>query len=329
MGTSDAHMWKSFISEIEYWYDPKINTNGRPGTWRNWRTKSSEILMNFKWKYFRVTGPLWGEFSQRLVAPSFNVSCDVHLNNWLSKQSICWWFETPWRSLWRHSHAIHTSWRQWQVIAVQLCETILLLWARNTSLKLELGGLPCWGCQDLPTEKVLSSPHHLHELEILCNWIWPSSAISCLLPGNVVLSRASEGTLVSTCNALKFELRNNDDVIKWKHFPCCWPFVRRIHRSQVNSTSKCQWHEALLFSFICAWTNGWVNNRDAGDSRRHRAQYGVTVMWHCSLYCFGTSALQTKWVVYINLSTICLYLYDAAYYWPFWGGSTVSGILPH
>ena len=29
--------------------------------------------------------------------------------------------------------------------------------------------------------------------------------------------------------------------------------------------------------FICAWINGWINNRDAGDLRRHRAHYDVTV----------------------------------------------------
>ena len=27
----------------------------------------------------------------------------------------------------------------------------------------------------------------------------------------------------------------DDDVIKWKHFPLYWPFVRGIHRSPVNS----------------------------------------------------------------------------------------------
>ena len=33
-----------------------------------------------------------------------------------------------------------------------------------------------------------------------------------------------------------------DDVIKWKHFPCYWPFVRGIHRSPVNSPQhKGQW----------------------------------------------------------------------------------------
>ena len=33
-----------------------------------------------------------------------------------------------------------------------------------------------------------------------------------------------------------------------------------------------------MFSLISAWTNGWVNNRDAGDLRRHRVHYDVTVM---------------------------------------------------
>ena len=50
--------------------------------------------------------------------------------------------------------------------------------------------------------------------------------------------------------------------------------------SSVNGefSHKGQWRGALLFSLICAWINGWVNNRDAGDLRRHRAHYNVTVM---------------------------------------------------
>ena len=55
------------------------------------------------------------------------------------------------------------------------------------------------------------------------------------------------------------------DVSKWKHFPCYWPVVRWIHRSPVNSPHKGQWRGALIFSVICAWINGWVNNRVAGD----------------------------------------------------------------
>ena len=33
-----------------------------------------------------------------------------------------------------------------------------------------------------------------------------------------------------------------------------------------------------MFSLIWAWINGWVNNREAGDLRRHQVHYDVTVM---------------------------------------------------
>ena len=70
----------------------------------------------------------------------------------------------------------------------------------------------------------------------------------------------------------------HDDVIKWKHFPRNWPFVRGIHQSPVNSPHKGQWRRALMFSLICVWINDWVNNREAGDLRRYRAHYDVIVM---------------------------------------------------
>ena len=72
---------------------------------------------------------------------------------------------------------------------------------------------------------------------------------------------------------------DHDDVITWKHFPRYWPFVRWIHRSPVNSPHKGQWRGALIFSLICAWINGWVNNRKASDLRRHHAHNDVTAMW--------------------------------------------------
>ena len=61
-------------------------------------------------------------------------------------------------------------------------------------------------------------------------------------------------------------------------FPRYWPFVRGIHRSPVNSPHKGQWCGVLMFSLICAWINGWVNNGEDGDLRRHRAHYYDTVM---------------------------------------------------
>ena len=82
-----------------------------------------------------------------------------------------------------------------------------------------------------------------------------------------------------TCSA------QHDDVIKWKHFRVTGPFVRGIHRSLVNSPNKGLWHLALLSSVICAWKNGWVNNRDAGDLRRRRAHCDVIVMDHFDSNC--------------------------------------------
>ena len=75
-----------------------------------------------------------------------------------------------------------------------------------------------------------------------------------------------------------YDSHAHNDLIKWKHFPRYCPFVRWIHRSPVNSPHKGQWCGALMFPLICAWINGWVNNRKAGDLRRNCAHYDVTVM---------------------------------------------------
>ena len=79
----------------------------------------------------------------------------------------------------------------------------------------------------------------------------------------------------------------HDDVIKWKHFPRNWPFVRKIHRSPVNFPHKGQWRGALMFSLIYVWINDWANNREAGDLRSQHGHYDVIVMsktdpvhWH-------------------------------------------------
>ena len=70
----------------------------------------------------------------------------------------------------------------------------------------------------------------------------------------------------------------HDDVIKWKHFRRYWPFVQGIHWSPVNSPHKGQWCGSLMFSLICVWINGWVNNREAGDLRCYHAHYDFTAM---------------------------------------------------
>ena len=70
--------------------------------------------------------------------------------------------------------------------------------------------------------------------------------------------------------------------------------------------------ELWCFFFICAWINGRVNNREAGDLRRHRAHHDVTVMVDGKL-----PPLMLK------LTHCCGLLMsyggiDMGHYWPMW-----------
>ena len=92
---------------------------------------------------------------------------------------------------------------------------------------------------------------------------------------------------------------SHDDVIKWKHFPRHWPFVRGIHRSPVNSPHKGQWRGALMFSLICVWINGWVNNLwfETCDLRRLRPHYDVNIMVWTICVTFGTWYMSFFWLI--------------------------------
>ena len=117
--------------------------------------------------------------------------------------------------------------------------------------------------------------------------------------------------ILSTFSVIFSILRlNYDDVIKWKHFPRNWPLVRGIHRSPVNSPHEGQWRVALMFSLIFTWINGWENNRETGDLRRHRAHYDVTVM--CTITMMLSSAAKSLpnelLIICIVKSQACLFL---------------------
>ena len=63
-----------------------------------------------------------------------------------------------------------------------------------------------------------------------------------------------------------------------------------------------------MFSLICARINGWVNNREAGDLRRHRAHYDVNVM---------ESSVTFKWQSYNRNKNLSKYiLKNIDYYTP-------------
>ena len=94
----------------------------------------------------------------------------------------------------------------------------------------------------------------------------------------------------------------HDDIIKWKHFPRYWPFVLGFHQSPVNSPHTGQWCRALMFSLICDWINSWVNNREAGDLRHHRAHYDIIVMYKQVLIeVCGGALMHSLSLIYIYL----------------------------
>ena len=82
----------------------------------------------------------------------------------------------------------------------------------------------------------------------------------------------------NTISCQKSRALIHDDVIKRKHFQRNWPFVRGIHRWPLDSPHKKPVTRSFDIYFICAWTNSWTNNRDAGDLRRHRTHYDDTLM---------------------------------------------------
>ena len=66
------------------------------------------------------------------------------------------------------------------------------------------------------------------------------------------------------------ESTKQNDVIKWKHFPRYWPSVRGFHKGNPQVTgwvpSQRPVTRSFVFSLISAWTNGWTNNGDAGET---------------------------------------------------------------
>ena len=96
----------------------------------------------------------------------------------------------------------------------------------------------------------------------------------------------------------------HDDVIKCKHFPRYWPFVRGIHRSPVNSALKCQWCGALMFSLICVWING----------KQSWGWWFETLsrpLWrHCN-ECISTCGfVHHNWIIILSCVIWFLLLYD-------------------
>ena len=85
-----------------------------------WSVQS--MMTSSNGNFFRVTGPLCGEFTgpgefptQRPVTRSFCVFFDLRLNKRLNKQSWGWWFETLSRPFWRHRNGRYLN-QHWNIV---------------------------------------------------------------------------------------------------------------------------------------------------------------------------------------------------------------------
>ena len=85
----------------------------------------------------------------------------------------------------------------------------------------------------------------------------------------------------------------HDDVIKWKHFPCYWSFVRGIHRSPLNSPQRpvTWWRGALMFSLIRA-----LNKRLSKQSWGRWFETQSRSLWrHCNAMVLKMLPLKLNW----------------------------------
>ena len=87
-------------------------------------TRDEFMMASSNGNIFRVTGPLWGEFTGDRWIPLTKASdaelwcfLDLRLNKRLNKQSWGWWFETPTCSLWRHCNVV-PSWASYRISMV-------------------------------------------------------------------------------------------------------------------------------------------------------------------------------------------------------------------
>ena len=140
---------------------------------------------------------------------------------------------------------------------------------------------------------------------LLCEWVKRQcdaniknfTTFSIFLQSTYFLYKRSVGQLADC----------HDDVIKRNHFPRCWPFVRGIHRSPVNSRTKAC--DAELWCFL--WS--------APEKRLSKHSWGLwfetfsrPLRRHSNVLCFSTQGqtqtydqyILTEW--HLNPISLCL-----------------------
>ena len=153
--------WEQIVVNLEWKYR---NFQSGKLIWRCLKNGSYFICTSthqyhddvIKWKLFALlalcvgNSPVAGEFpTQRPMTRSFDVFFDLCLNKRLKKQSWRWWFETPSRSLWRHSVYLaattHVEWVYTVLMPCSLCP-MWNTWSSHVCLQTQINSLAPGRC---------------------------------------------------------------------------------------------------------------------------------------------------------------------------------------
>ena len=189
------------------------------------------------------------------------------------RRRVCRWFRVWGSKVWSFSRAFGATRRAFDItVGVLIASPLLPSCARVLGRVL--------ACRRLDLVLQLSLHVTLCQEGVLDGSSWGRLFFleDCIWFLSTLVRQWIDADVGGLADFLLKETTTHDVVIKWKHFPRYWPFVRGIHRSPVNSPHKGQWRGALMFSSICAYINDWINNREAGDLRRHSAHCDVIVM---------------------------------------------------
>ena len=104
-------------------------------------------------------------------------------------------------------------------------------------------------------------------------------------------------TVMTSCTIVKADKATTRKVTQLTVIPCYntiyfLPWWRRQMETFSALLAPCEGNPSVIGGFpserpearsfyaflICAWTNGWANNRGTGDLRRHHAHYEAIVM---------------------------------------------------
>ena len=138
-------------------------------------------------------------------------------------------------------------------------------------------------------------------------WIWSLISIIAWVHGNKIdyLSQQIKQSPFSVntdngrklCNASAWIFRKS----WWRHQMETLSALLTLCAGNSPVTGKFPLQRPLTrsfdFSLIWDWIHSWVNNRDAGDLKHHRAHYDVIVMWALEWLFDHTSRIPVDYLI--------------------------------